>query len=92
MYLPADRAHDGEGEVSELSAELAVAMVVWSVHLGRGEVLGGGYQCSKHILRSEQFRLMIYYISPFSKAFGEGLVALLSSVPDVLRQARRRGR
>ena len=36
VYLPADRAHDREGEVGELSAELAVAMVVWSVHLGRG--------------------------------------------------------
>ena len=57
MYLPADRAHDGEGEVGELSAELAVAMVVWSVHLGRGEVLGEGGQCSKQILRSERFKL-----------------------------------
>ena len=39
LYLSADRTHDGEGEVGELGAELAVADVVGREHLCRGEVL-----------------------------------------------------
>ena len=39
LYLSADRAHDGEGEVGELGAELAVADVVGRENLSRGEVL-----------------------------------------------------